>query len=178
MYKRQALNTTNKITAASATAITADELISLQASVKQAYQKDACWIMNPTTFTMLRKLKDGNNKMCIRDSLYSATINRYCLIQAECLEFIEKREMMYQQMIDLEEDKESFRDRDDLTTYYKLQAQMQKSLLALDRQVQAKRKMLLDIEKENIMTIASSLRSVPKKAEKKMNPLLEALNGS
>ena len=126
-------------------------------------------------FVRLQKLLKNIEK---NDDLYSATINRYCLMQAECLEFIEKREMMYQQMIDLEEDKESFRDRDDLTTYYKLQAQMQKSLLALDRQVQAKRKMLLDIEKENIMTIASSLRSVPKKAEKKMNPLLEALNGS
>ena len=118
-------------------------------------------------FVRIQKLLKNIEK---NDDLYSATINS--------LEFIEKREMMYQQMIDLEEDKESFRDRDDLTTYYKLQAQMQKSLLALDRQVQAKRKMLLDIEKENIMTIASSLRSVPKKAEKKMNPLLEALNGS
>ncbi len=64
-----ALNTTNKITAASATAITADELISLQASVKQAYQKDACWIMNPTTFTMLRKLKDGNNRYLLQDDI-------------------------------------------------------------------------------------------------------------
>lgn len=94
------------------------------------------------------------------------------------MEFIEKRELMYQQMIDLEEDKESFRKNDDLTTYYKLQSQMQKNLLALDRQVQAKRKMLLDIEKENIMTIASSLRSVPKKMEKKQSALMEALNGS
>ena len=54
---------------------------------------------------------------------------------------------------------------------------MQKNILALDKQVQAKRKMLLDIEKENIMTIASSLRSVPKKTEKKRNPIMEALAG-
>lgn len=52
-----------------------------------------------------------------------------------------------------------------------------KNLIALDKQIQAKRKMLLDIEKENIMTIASSLRSVPKKTEKKRNPLMEALEG-
>ena len=55
---------------------------------------------------------------------------------------------------------------------------MQKNLSSLDKQVQTKRKMLLDIEKENIMTIASALRSVPKKVEKKDNPLLAALNGS
>ena len=55
---------------------------------------------------------------------------------------------------------------------------MQKNLVSLDKQVQAKRKMLLDIEKENIMTIASALRAVPQKTEKKDNPLLAALNGS
>lgn len=64
-----ALSTTNTMTAASATAITADELIGLQASVKQAYQKDACWIMHPTTFTMLRKLKDGNNRYLLQDDI-------------------------------------------------------------------------------------------------------------
>ena len=62
--------------------------------------------------------------------------------------------------------------------YYNLELSMQKNLVSLDKQVQAKRKMLLDIEKENIMTIASALRSVPKKTEKKDNPLLAALNGS
>lgn len=62
--------------------------------------------------------------------------------------------------------------------YYNLELGMQKNLISLDKQVQAKRKMLLDIEKENIMTIASALRSVPKKTEKKDNPLLAALNGS
>ncbi len=62
--------------------------------------------------------------------------------------------------------------------YYNLELGMQKNLVSLDKQVQAKRKMLLDIEKENIMTIASALRSVPKKTEKKDNPLLAALNGS
>ena len=61
---------------------------------------------------------------------------------------------------------------------YNLELGMQKNLVSLDKQVQAKRKMLLDIEKENIMTIASALRSVPKKTEKKDNPLLAALNGS
>ena len=77
-------------------------------------------------FVRLQKLLKNIEK---NDDLYSATINRYCLMQAECLEFVEKRELMYQQMIDLEEDKGNFRKNDDLTTYYKLQAQMQKNLL-------------------------------------------------
>ena len=42
-------------------------------------------------------------------------------------------------------------------------ARMSASMLNCDKQIQAKRKMLLDIEKENVMTIAAALRSIPKK---------------
>ena len=109
------------------------------------------------------------------DDLYGAIINRYCLLHAECIEFKEKREKVYEQMKDLEDSKSTFEANDDLKTYYSMLITMQKNLLALDSQVQSKRKMLLDIEKENIMTIAASLRSIPKKSDKKKNPLLEAL---
>ena len=125
-------------------------------------------------FHRIRKLLKSIEK---DDDLYGATINRYCLLMAECSDFQDKREMMYRQMQDLQESKEKFERNEDLTTYYMLQSTMQKNMIALDRQVQTKRKMLLDIEKENIMTIASSLRSVPKKTDKKKNPLMEALAG-
>lgn len=59
--------TTNTLTAASAAAITADELIALQAQVKQAYQNAACWTMNPDTFVAVKKLKDGNNRYLLQD---------------------------------------------------------------------------------------------------------------
>lgn len=63
-----AVNTTTVLTAASATAITADELIDLQSKVKQAYQANACWIMNPSTFTAIKKLQvDG--KYMLQDDL-------------------------------------------------------------------------------------------------------------
>lgn len=61
------LSTTNTVTAASAAAITADELISTQAAIKQAYQVNACWIMHPDIFTSLRKLKDANNRYLLQD---------------------------------------------------------------------------------------------------------------
>ena len=125
-------------------------------------------------FQRIRKLLKSIEK---DDDLYGATINRYCLFMAECSDFQDKREMMYKQMQDLEKSKEEFAKNEDLSTYYKLQSTMQKNLIALDKQVQTKRKMLLDIEKENIMTIASSLRSVPKKTDKKKSPLMEALAG-
>ena len=51
-------NATQIVTAAAATAITADELIDLQESVPDAYQAGAIWIMSKSTRTAIRKLKD------------------------------------------------------------------------------------------------------------------------
>lgn len=64
-----ATNTTNTLTAAAANAVTADELIQLQAKVKQAYQGNACWTMNPDTFTAIKQLKDGNNRYLLQDDV-------------------------------------------------------------------------------------------------------------
>lgn len=51
---------TQKVDAASATAITADELIDLQEAVPDVYQAGAIWIMNKATRKAIRKLKDGD----------------------------------------------------------------------------------------------------------------------
>lgn len=64
-----ATNTSTSLAAASSTAITADELIDLQAMVKQTYQANACWIMNSSTFTAVKKLKDGNNRYLLQDDV-------------------------------------------------------------------------------------------------------------
>lgn len=64
-----ALSTPTAVTAASATAITADELIELQAQVKQVYQANACWTMAPETFTSLKKLKDSNGRYLLQDDV-------------------------------------------------------------------------------------------------------------
>lgn len=122
-------------------------------------------------FLRLNKLLKNIEK---NDAIYESVINRYCLLQAECVEFEEKREKFYKQMDDLEEKSDEMEYKD----YFKLQSEMQKNIISLDKQIQAKRKMLFDLEKENVMTIASALRSIPKKEEKSSNKLLEALNGS
>lgn len=64
-----AVYTTNGITAASATAVTSDELITLQAQIKQAYQANACWTMNTATFTAIKKLKDSDGKYLLQNDL-------------------------------------------------------------------------------------------------------------
>lgn len=52
---------TGIITAASATAVTGDELIDLQDALHDDYQANATWLMNKKTFTAIRKLKQGTN---------------------------------------------------------------------------------------------------------------------
>lgn len=134
---------------------------------------------NPLAHTEFLRITEVLGKIEKNDAIYEAVINRYCLMQAECTEFEQKREKFYQQMCDFEEKADDLIDQDKLkeSEYYKIIAQMQKTIIDIDKQVQSKRKMLLDIEKENIMTIASALRSIPKKTESKTNALIEAIGG-
>lgn len=50
------------ITAASATAVTADELIDLYYSLRSPYRRNAVWTLNDSTVKAIRKLKDGNGQ--------------------------------------------------------------------------------------------------------------------
>lgn len=109
------------------------------------------------------------------DAIYEAVINRYCLLQAECNEFEEKREKFYNDMSRLE--KRYDEDEMSMSEYFCLINDMQRNIINLDKQIQSKRKMLLAIEKENVMTIASALRNIPKKENKEDNPLLKILRG-
>lgn len=59
------------VTTATATDITADELIELQGSIKDALQKNAIWIMSSKTRTALRKLKDKNGRYLLQDDITS-----------------------------------------------------------------------------------------------------------
>lgn len=111
------------------------------------------------------------------DALYENVINRYAMLLAECSEFEEKRERFYKDMDKL--DAQFVADEDfTMKEYTQLLCNMQKNILDLDKQIQAKRKMMLEIEKENVMTIASALRSIPKKPDQeKDNPLIKVLRG-
>ena len=50
------------VKAASATAITADEIIDLFYSLKSPYRKNAIWVLNDSTVREIRKLKDNNGQ--------------------------------------------------------------------------------------------------------------------
>lgn len=61
----------NSLTAASSTAITADELVQLHDKVKDEYQENAIWIMSPATRTALRLLKDSMGRYLLQDDITS-----------------------------------------------------------------------------------------------------------
>lgn len=60
---------TNSMTAASSSVITADEVIQLQARVKDLYQDPAIFIMSVNTRTALRLLKDNVGRYLLQDDI-------------------------------------------------------------------------------------------------------------
>lgn len=58
------------VTTASATAITADELIDLFYSLNSAYRKNAVWLLNDSTMKVIRKLKDSSGQYLWQPALH------------------------------------------------------------------------------------------------------------
>ena len=121
------------------------------------------------------------------DAIYEAVINRYCLIYAECMDLEDKRDSMYSLIEDLKEQFENskeYLENEELAKETRKFAnsitELTKSMIEIDRQIQQKRKMLLDIEKENVMTIAAALRVIPKKPENDSakETILKVLSGN
>jgi hypothetical protein len=109
------------------------------------------------------------------DALYEPIINRYCIILSECYDLEMKREEFTDMVRELregfKETQKYIKDENEravlMIEFTREISRITNSILCIDGVVQQKRKMLLDIEKENIFTIASALRSIPKKLDKK-----------
>ena len=125
--------------------------------------------------TLLKKINKS-------DALYQTVINRYCLMVAECDELEQRKVTLLYAIADLqalfEETIDDYEEGDRLEFIVRFSTEMGKLnglVVSIDKQLQTKRKMLLDIEKENVMTIASALRSIPKQSEDKPSALLQVL---
>jgi phage terminase small subunit len=99
------------------------------------------------------------------DDLSGNIINTHCLLHAECKEFEQMKDRLYSELKDLSEAYQN--GKIDFLEYMNQKGQLQDRLFTCDKKIMEKRKMILDISKENIMTIQSALRSIPKKTEKK-----------
>lgn len=121
-------------------------------------------------FRRLKKLLAGIGK---DDDLYSQIINTHCILVAECQQIQDVRDQFIGSKEELQADYRAGKTGDPeddgmkATEYYRLLAKLSDNIINCDKQLMAKRKMILDIDKENILTVQSALRSIPKKPEEK-----------
>lgn len=126
---------------------------------------------NPAAYKEFKRVSGLLEMIGKNDALVEGSVNRYCELTAEVLDLVAKRDEFSKGITELQEayeaDTQAHPDISDriipAMEYFNTLAKMEGNLLSLDKRIQDKRKMLLDIEKENIMTIAAQLRSIPKK---------------
>lgn len=134
-------------------------------------------------FTNIKKMFEAIDK---NDNIYGAVINRYCIITAEVIEMELHRDEVYSMMQDMKSQFEELI-HDEVTNIdtrveYSIEFSRQinklsSTYIAIDKQIQAKRSMLLAIEKENIMTVQAALRSIPKQNNEEESQLMKVLSG-
>ena len=120
-------------------------------------------------FQRIKKVLKAINK---DDALHEGVINRYCVLHSECKGFEILKDHCNTELQELFA--AHVRSEIDFITYLDRKEQIHGRFLALDKKIMDKRKMMLSIEKENIMTIQSALRSIPKKEQPKEKSAMAA----
>ena len=124
---------------------------------------------DPVAHKEFLRLRKAFKKIGKDDSLHENTINRYCVIHSECKE-------MEGTLKEIMSDIDATREMESMEEGLLAREKLYKALSNIDTKLMNKRKMMLDIEKENIMTIQSALRSIPKTPkEVKESPMGEFL---
>ena len=124
------------------------------------------------TFLKTRRLLDAINK---NDELYSAATCRYCTNTQKLADAEESIQVLKTELEELRESRSSYVENKAIPDYYRMLTKLEDTITRKEQLAAGIRKELTDFEKENCMTIASSLRSIAKQPEKKANPHLEAL---
>lgn len=123
------------------------------AEVKQSAAAHAMW----------KRVKSLLAQIGRDDALYEQSIGRYCMLHAElqsCAAAVERLEEMAVNARELHAAGEL-----DGKGYLDTMRHVTEQISAQETLKMRKRKMMMDIERENVMTIASSLRSIPKAPE-------------
>ena len=107
-------------------------------------------------FARVRRILSSVGK---NDAIYEAVMNEYAMLKSDIDRYVNLRKKLEEKL----ENDEGVK-----TSDFAL-------LLSYDKQINVYKRRRFDIEKENGMTIASSMRAIPKKPAQKSNPLLEAL---
>ena len=125
-------------------------------------------------FERVARLMDAIGK---NDALYSSGLNTYCLLYKEINELEEEKERVRAMIDKLAEKAESVCDAEELVQVVKaINQTYTKTLSVIGNTIDQKRRLMLAIDKENVMTVSAALRSIPKTPEKEVNPILAALS--
>lgn len=127
-------------------------------------------------FLRISKLMSSIEKS---DGLYSSGINTYCMLYAEIREL---QEDISEIALLAAQIREKFYGIENVTVeeIERFTKQINKLLsqkTALMSRIDKKRSMMFAIDKENVMTISASLRSIPKTPQKQSNPIFDILGG-
>ena len=113
-------------------------------------------------FTRIKKLLKSIGK---DDDLYGAVINTQCKLKSEEYQMFAIKDQFIKTLEELET---KYREEElPWSDYMSMKVKIQGQIIACDKAIMQKRKLMLDISKENIQTIQSALRSVPKKEQPK-----------
>jgi len=128
---------------------------------------------NPVAHKEFQRIKRLLKSIHKDDDLSGNIINTHCMLHAEVGEFEQMKTQLCEEIEELES---NYKDsKIDFLVYSEQKSKQLNNIFACDKKIMEKRKMILDISKENIMTIQSALRSVPKKPEKKEQSKMAAM---
>ena len=109
-------------------------------------------------FKRVAKLMDAIGK---NDALYSSGLNTYCLLYAEIAELEEEKRYVQCLIDDISEAIKKINDADALIQLSKTVDKLLAKKLSVGTTIDQKRRLMLAIDKENVMTVSAALRSIP-----------------
>jgi sRNA-binding regulator protein Hfq len=131
---------------------------------------------DPIALKEFLRLKKLFKKIDKDDGLHENLINRYCKMHSACFfykEWIEKKKKLLEELETRLKSNEI-----DVLVYLDYQNKISAEISQYDTKLKEKWKMMLDIEKESLMTFAAAMRAIPKKPdeEKEINPFDNIVN--
>jgi len=118
---------------------------------------------NPAAHKEFSRLKKLFKKIQKDEGLQESVINRFCMLHAECKDFEFMIKKLQESLDILEHEYQS--GKIEILIYLDQKSSIMDKIIRLDKKLMDKRAMMLSIEKENLMTISSMMRAIPKKPE-------------
>jgi hypothetical protein len=142
---------------------------------------------NKIAHALWLEIEENFTKIGKNDAIYEAVLNRYCQIQAEIVDFEKQKQTIWRMVEKFRAqfaktvEAGNFEPGEKIRLMLEFEKEIPKltsALNGIDTTVQSKRRMLLDIEDRNVMTVAGALRTVSKQPkEEKQSDALQNVIG-